>query len=139
MSVFVVDCSVAVKWFVPERYAESAGRLLDERFELHAPDLLFPEFGNNLVKKHRRGELTIEEIRSIVSALWTVPLEIHSSQTLLDGAIELATRTGHTVYDSLYVALALLLDCPAVTADEQLVRALTESNLSQSIQHIARL
>ncbi len=137
MSVFVVDCSVAVKWYVPESHAESAARLLDERFELHAPDLLFPEFGNSLLKKQRRGELTGEDVGAILKALWTVPLEIHSSQWLLEGAIELATRTGRTVYDTLYVALGLLLDCPVVTADEQLVRALTKTGLSPSIHHIA--
>ncbi len=67
-----------------------------------------------------------------------MPLEIHSSRFLLEGAIELAARTGRTVYDSLYVALGLLLDCPVVTADEGLVRALTKADLSPSIQHIAQ-
>ncbi len=139
MSVFVVEPSVAVKWYVPESHAQSAVKLLDDRSQLHAPDLLFPEFANTLLKKQRRGELKPEEISSILTALETVPLEIHSSQLLLEGAIELAASTGRTVYDSLYVALALLLDCPVVTADEQLVSAMTRADLSSSVQHVAHL
>jgi predicted nucleic acid-binding protein len=43
MSVFVVDASVVVKWFVPEVYSEAAKRLLSEANDYFAPDLLFAE------------------------------------------------------------------------------------------------
>ena len=37
---FVVDASVAIKWFVPEIHAEAARRLLREGITLLAPDLI---------------------------------------------------------------------------------------------------
>ena len=138
MSICVVDCSVALKWYVPEPHAESASQLLDGRHELHAPDLLLPEFGNCLWKKIRLGELTASESQTILRALQTVPLEIHSSELLLEAALELALHTTRTVYDSLYVALAILLDCPFVTADRRLVSALARSGLSVDVRHVAQ-
>lgn len=137
MSICVVDCSVALKWYVPEPHAESASQLLDGYHELHAPDLLLPEFGNCLWNKVRLGELTANESRTILRALGTVPLEIHSSELLLEAALELALHTARTVYDSLYVALSMLLECPFVTADRRLFRALRASCPTAEIEHIA--
>lgn len=137
MKVCVVDCSVALKWYVPELHAESASELLDGSHELHAPDLLLPEFGNCLWKKVRWGELAASESRTILRAFETVPLEIHPSQLLLEAGLELALHTARTVYDSLYVALAILLDCPFVTADQRLFSALRASCPSAEVQHIA--
>jgi len=138
VSICVVDCSVAVKWYVPERHAQHAGRLLDGSHELHAPDLLFPEFGNTLWKKHRLGELTQPETQSILRALSAVPIEVYSSQLLLEAAVDLAVHTARTVYDNLYVALAMILDCPFVTADERLIRSLRESGLPIDIRHVTQ-
>ena len=137
MSILVVDASVAVKWYVPEINHELASRLLDDRYELHAPDLLPSEFGNTLWKKFRAKELSSREVTAIVRAIGKVPLEIHPSLTLLEGATEIAIRTARTVYDSLYVALAVTLDRPLVTADARLVNALKSSPLSSYVRHVA--
>jgi predicted nucleic acid-binding protein len=45
---FVVDASVALKWFLPEVHSDAAARLLREGYRLHAPDLIRAEFGNVL-------------------------------------------------------------------------------------------
>jgi predicted nucleic acid-binding protein len=134
----VVDCSVALKWYIPEPHAESAGQLLDGSHELHAPDLLLPEFGNCLWKKVRLGELTENETRSVLRALAKVPLEIHSSELLVEAALEIALHAARTVYDSLYVALSILLDCPFVTADQRLLSALRASCPSAEVHYIAQ-
>ena len=139
MSLYIIDCSVAVKWYVPETHSQAAVALLDESHELHAPELLLAEFGNTLWKKRRRGELTDAEVRSILQAFWTVPLEIHPLDTLVEGAVELALQTERTVYDSLYVALALLLGGPVVTADEGLIAGLQAAGFAGSVRHVAAL
>lgn len=69
MSVFVVDASLVIKWFVPEIHAESARRWLEASHDYVASDLLFPEVGNSVWKKVRRQELTDAEGRSLVTDL----------------------------------------------------------------------
>src|SRR5687768_14730384 len=103
MKKAVVDASVACKWFVPEVHSEAATRLLETEIALCAPDLIFPEFGNILWKKVRRGEITRDEAAEILAAFSAIPLDIHPSAVLLAGAFELAVELDRSVYDSLYL------------------------------------
>ena len=43
---------------------------------------------------------------------------------MLEPALEVALDTSRTVYDSCYVALAMLADCQLVTADQKFFNAL---------------
>lgn len=124
MSAYVVDASVALKWYVPEVHSEDALRLLEPGNGLHVPDLFHAEAGNILWKKSTRGELTSVEARRIARALLAVPLTVHATADLLEGALEIATRTARTVYDSLYVTLAVAMGVVLVTADRRLVDAM---------------
>jgi predicted nucleic acid-binding protein len=126
----IVDASVVIKWHVVETHTDAALRLLrDDVPALHVPDLMFPEVGNILWKKVRRGDLTEEEARRIGHLVAAAPLEVHPSAPLLEAALEIAVRTGRTVYDSLYVALAVRMDSRVVTADEKLYNALKDGPL----------
>jgi predicted nucleic acid-binding protein len=94
----VVDANVVIKWHVAEVHTDAALRLLrDDAPELHAPELVFPEVGNILWKKVRRGDLTEDEARRIGRLVATAPLVMHSSAPLLEAALEIAMRTGRTV------------------------------------------
>ncbi|MET0554203.1 MAG: type II toxin-antitoxin system VapC family toxin [Vicinamibacteria bacterium] len=139
MTAVVVDSSVAVKWFVPEALSEPAARLLDPSYELWAPDLLIPEFGNVLWKKLRRGEIRRDEALEIVAALREVPLEIAGSADLVAPALDIAAAYGRTVYDALYVALAVARDCVLVTADERLAAALTGGPLARHVSALSSM
>ncbi len=50
MSHYVVDASVAVKWFVPEAHSDSALRLRDQAHTLHVPAFFTLEFANACAK-----------------------------------------------------------------------------------------
>jgi hypothetical protein len=52
---------------------------------------------------------------------------------LLEAALDIAMRTGRMVYDSLYVALAVQMDCRLVTANEKLYNALKDGPLGPRI------
>ena len=133
MSLFVVDASVVAKWFVPERLSDDAARLLDEQHELASPDLMWAEIGNVLWKKSRAGQLTGPEAVRIIRALDEFPVTVFPSRLMLEGALEIALSTGRSVYDSVYLALAVALDCPLVTADERLANALAEGPLGRHV------
>ena len=122
MSVFVVDASVVLKWFVPEIHSDAARRLLAATHQFLSPDLLFPEVGNVIWKKVRRGELTAEEGQRLAADISSVAVETISTRGLMIDAHALAVTTGLTVYDAMYLALAIRLKTDLVTADDRLSR-----------------
>lgn len=130
MSRFVVDTSVAVKWFVSEPHSQEARMMLVGDHELLVPDLLFPEFGNVLWKRVRNGEMTEGEASAVLDALLQIPLRVHSSGDLVIPALEIANRTQCTVYDSLYLALALRDKALLVTADSHFLNSLRPTPLA---------
>ena len=139
MSAVVVDCAIAIKWFVPEELSAEAEGLLDGTRDLLAPDLLFAELGNVLWKKVSRQELTTAEARAVLSGISRVPLAVTPSRDLTEAALEIALAHGRTVYDAIYVALAVAHDCTLVTSDERLVRAFGVGPLARHVKSLAEL
>lgn len=124
MRTVVVDASVAVKWFLPEREADRAAAMLRGRLRLIAPDLLWIEVASVLWKVARRGAISADEARRMIAGTAAFPVETAESLPLLPEALRIATRTDRTVYDCLYLALAALEGASLVTCDERLVNAL---------------
>jgi predicted nucleic acid-binding protein len=133
MSLFVVDASVGVKWFIPEVYDADARRLQNPAHQLHTPTLFDVEVGNILWKKVRRGELTRPSADLILAQLPLLPLTRHPEAPLLTVAFDLADRTQRTVYDCLYLALAVQLGGRMATADLRLCNALAGTPWAASI------
>lgn len=118
MTAFVVDASVAAKWLAPEAGSVAAEALLED--ELSAPDLLYVEVANILWKKAARGEMTGQAADLGARWLLQVPLRVHPGAGLMLPAMTLSRRLGHPAYDCFYLALAVQLGCPLVTADGKL-------------------
>ena len=130
MSVFVVDASVVIKWFVPEIHSDRARRLLAASHQYLTPDLLFPELGNAIWKKVRRGELTAEQGRRLAVDIASIAVETVSTRGLMIDAQALAIATGLTVYDAMYLTLAVRLKTELITADDRLSRTVTAHPLA---------
>jgi|HubBroStandDraft_3_1064219.scaffolds.fasta_scaffold33308_3 predicted nucleic acid-binding protein len=122
MSAWVVDASVALKWVVAEEGSEAASGLAGEA--LSAPSLLLAECANALWVKARRGELDAEEAVDRLALLHQAPVRLVAIEVLTESAARLAFELDHSVYDCLYLALALQQECALITADRRLVRAL---------------
>ena len=101
----------------PSRPSENAGLLL-------APDLLFAETANILWKYVRRSELSQRTLINSWATSCRCRSAITSSSDLVEIALRIAIETDRTVYDSLYVALAIQSAAVLITADERLVNAL---------------
>jgi predicted nucleic acid-binding protein len=123
----VVDGSVAAKWYFAESGHEAADRILaagiaGER-ELVAPDLIVPEFANVLWKRVRRRECSRAAAAEIL-VLWDTDCpRLVASSDLAAQAFELANALDLSVYDCLYLALAVELEAALATADRRLARA----------------
>jgi len=125
VSVLVVDASVGVKWFVPEAHAAEARQWRNGPDELHAPTFFFDlEIANILWKKVRRAEIARTDADLILGQLPALPLTRHPEAPLLTSAFDLADRTQRTVYDSLYLTLAVQLGGRMLTADQRLCNSL---------------
>jgi predicted nucleic acid-binding protein len=130
MSVYVIDASVVIKWFVPEIHSDAARRLLAATHHYVSPDLLFPEVGNAIWKKVRRGELTAEDGRRLTVDISRIAIETVSTRGLMIDAHTLAVATGVTVYDAMYLALAVRLKTELVTADDRLGRTVAAHSMT---------
>jgi len=119
VSVFVVDASLVIKWFVPEIHSEAARRWLSASHDYVAPDLLFSEAGNAVWKKVRRRELEETEGRQLTMDLAQVAVETVATRSLLQDALALALTAGITVYDAMYLALAVRLETEVITGDDR--------------------
>ena len=135
----VVDASVAVKWLLTEPYSAEALKLLSGDTALHAPDLLLSEVGNILWKRVRKSEITADKARELLEWLIALPLELHTSSPLMLAALEIACQYDRTVYDSLYIALAVREKTVLVTADEKPQIALSNTPLLLSLLFVQTL
>ena len=133
MSIYVIDASVAAKWFLKEEYNEEALSLFDVKNKLHAPDFLLLEMDNVLWKWIMRGTIDTREGRNIRDTLRRYPIQKHPFLPLLDYAYKIANQTQRTVYDSLYISLATSLKGKMVTADRRLYNALANSPFANSV------
>ncbi len=133
---YVIDASIAVKWYVPEIYEDESVSLLEQENDFHAPELIYPEFCNVIWLKIRRGEITQAEGETIVSELIKLNLTIHSHKNTINPAFIGATSSGQTVYDWTYLALAVSLSCEMVTADEKFFQALGNTPLKSNLKWI---
>ena len=134
----VIDASVVIKFYIPEilsdKSAEVMSRVADGELMLCAPDLLYPETGNILWKKQCRHELTPAEVDEIVDAITSLPIRVESSMPVMPLAVSIAMRSGITVYDAMYVAVARIYETRMITADKKLTEAMAKTEFKNYVQ-----
>ena len=118
----VVDASVALKWVLPEPETPQAVALIGVE-PLLAPDFLWLECCNVLARDVRRGLMAATAADQALAALKGVPIRLSPLLPRLEEAHVLARALGRTVYDSLYLALALSEGAILVTADRRFAEA----------------
>jgi len=131
VTLVVVDASVAVKWCLPveqEELVPEAEELLDsyQRNETGfvVPDTFWLELGNALWKAVRREKISAENAMSALRSVRDLEIPTVPSFDLVPQALSLGIKHRRTVYDSLYVALAVQSKNHLITADERLANAL---------------
>jgi predicted nucleic acid-binding protein len=119
---YVVDASVALKWFLPEGDNASADDVLNAflngKIGLNAPDLLLIVAASALWRRSVvRGELASSEAKAIYRDMLTLPVNFQSMDRLAAASFALAITHRHSAYDAVYCALAIEMDCELITSD----------------------
>jgi predicted nucleic acid-binding protein len=131
LTSYVLDASVAAKWFLPaadEPLSAEALRLLQlyskAQVSLLVPDLFFPEFTNIFWKAQHRGRCNAGTADTALSEILRGGFPTFPTGPLIQPAIQIARAFGQTVYDCIYVVLAVETNTHLVTADEKLANSL---------------
>ena len=125
----VIDASVAVKWLLSESETDKAEAVLtacQQRGIIPlAPEILTAEVSSALWKRVMRGFLDADRALSLFSHFERIRPTLAPIGNLAGLALRLALRHRQSIYDCLYIALALETPCDLVTADETFHRAFT--------------
>lgn len=106
---------------------------------LLAPDLILTEFANLAAKKVRRRQISARQAKEGFEFLENSTLMLSETRPLLARALELALRHHMSLWDCVYIALAIERDCALITADRRLFNAGTGRHpvirLLQTLDH----
>lgn len=123
-NLLVLDASIAIKWFHGEPDSEAAERIRDRivnrELRIVVPSLFFYEVANALTCKAGSEVNAILEAHKVLTGLPLQIVEVINS--VLADAIQVAHRHHLSIYDAIYVALAMSIDGILLTADEKLAR-----------------
>ncbi len=124
---FVLDCSVTMAWVFPDEANESTDALRESLVKDSAvvPALWPIEVGNVLLVATRRGRITEDDWPRIRDDLDALPIDIdlESYDRVLDTVLPIANEHGLSVYDAMYLELALRFGLPLATLDQKLINA----------------
>lgn len=122
---FVLDNSVLCGWFLANQataYGDAVAEMLPS-CDAYAPWLLQLEFTNVLRTACRRGAMTLTTARTVVDQIGLLPIRIDEAPPTPAALLSLALRFNLTSYDAAYLELALRLQLPLATRDEELAEA----------------
>jgi len=136
---WVIDASVALKWFIEEDGSRQAASLLDQPERLIAPDLIIAEVCNAGWKSVRSGQMTPAQHDHMAARVALA----FDTLAPLNGLARAASRIGrsldHPIYDCFYLALADQTDARLVTADQRLIRRLAGSAWTEQIVYLRNI
>ena len=130
MTRYVLDASVAAKWFLPpldEPWSAEAFELLRaySRAEVDflVPDLFFAEFANIIWKAECYGRCNAKTADAAIDEVVHRAFPSFAAAPLIQPAVQIARAYNRTVYDCVYIALAVETNTQMITADEKLANS----------------
>ena len=129
MKEYIIDTSVAVKWFCHEE--SDAGIALQLRVQLRngccsiaSPDILIYELANAL---KYNPNFTTKEVKTALNSVFDMGLDIKKADTLVTSqAIDIAFRFNVTVYDAYFMALSRIEKKSLITADYKFAKRIKD-------------
>jgi predicted nucleic acid-binding protein len=125
---FVLDCSVAIAWCFEDEATADLDALLNRVQHQGAvvPPLWMSEASNVLLMAQRRGRIDRETMQERMALLDMLPIEtddIAGGTVWRSSVVTLADAEALTVYDAIYLELAIRRGLPLASSDAALRRA----------------
>ena len=133
MKVAVLDTSALMRLFIPDGPVPAGLEdFLDSAWLAEAnlcmPELTLAEAGQVLWRKEQSGLLRPKKAADILDAILQLPVEVVGHGGIIDDALDLARRYKVTVYDALFLALALERRGALFTSDKALEKVFDQIN-----------
>ena len=125
MKTVVMDTSAIIRFYVPDgpvpdKLNDSIAAAWRAEISLLVPELALAEVTQVLLKKERLGFITQTEADEIFHSVLELPFEVYGHYDLLPDALSIARQYNLTVYDALFLALAIKKSADLITADQKL-------------------
>ena len=119
--MIVVDTNVVVYYVLTTPQTQVARQIRDADSDWHVPSFWLSEFRDAMSEYIRSGELTL---RGALDAMDFAKRKLADKEHKVDSVrvMELVANSACSAYDCEYVALALQLGVPLVTADRRILR-----------------
>ena len=130
----VIDTSALIRLFVPDG---PVPRGLEEFFQgvergrniAVAPELIMVESANVINKKRKIGEISEKESRRLLLDILSMPIRLFPHRPFIQSAFDLAVEYELTVYDALFLALAMAQGAIVFSSDESIINVAKILNL----------
>jgi predicted nucleic acid-binding protein len=134
MAAFVLDTSIALKWFLEDEndrsYSLAILRAMTDDHRPIVPLLWYYEIANTILVQVRRKRIEFEKAVVYLNIIDEMAIDIDPP----DGSVilqlpHLARTHNLTSYDAAFLELAMRLEVPLATSDQALVRAAAEARV----------
>jgi predicted nucleic acid-binding protein len=131
----VIDTSALIRLYIPDgsipKGLEEFLRGVERGNNIAiAPELLLVESANVLNKKRKINELTEEESIQLLNDILSMPIRYFPHGPFISTAFDLAREHKITIYDAIYLALAVEEGAVLFSADEDVCRIAGKLSLS---------
>jgi predicted nucleic acid-binding protein len=133
VSDFIVDASVALKWFVAETDSLVADELSASNHRLFAPRLILTEVANALGRKAIAGLMSVAEASTYLRSLPLYFDGLLAVDAFIEPALENACAIRHPIYDLIYLEAARSLGAKLITADRRFIAKIAGTDLARHV------
>jgi predicted nucleic acid-binding protein len=133
VSDFIVDASVALKWFVAEMDSLVADELSASNHRLFAPRLILTEVANALGRKAMSGLMSATEACVYIRSLSQYFDGLLAVDAFIEPALENACAIRHPIYDLIYLEAARSLGAKLVSADRRFTTKIAGTELARHV------
>ncbi|MEM3078658.1 MAG: type II toxin-antitoxin system VapC family toxin [Nitrososphaerales archaeon] len=119
----VIESSALIKYVAKEEGWENVEKHLKEG--CITLDLALKETANALVRKMLKGEVELETAQKIINHMQKI-VKIASQEEHFPKALEIAAKCKMTIYDALFIAVAINIATPLLTSDKEKAKASKE-------------